>query len=261
MKGGNFKIEGIIIINRKDQKMMEEWLSRTELCLGKETLAKLAQSRVLVVGLGGVGAYAAEMICRAGVGHMTIVDGDTVHPSNRNRQLPALLSTEGKYKAEVMAERLRDINPGIELTVINEYIKDDRMIEILEQGFDYVVDAIDTLSPKVFLIYHSLKMNYRLVSSMGAGGKFDPTGVKISDISETTDCTIARILRKRLHRLGVRSGFRAVYSPELVDKNHVIETDGEQNKKSIVGTISYMPAVFGICCASVVIRDLAEIGI
>jgi tRNA A37 threonylcarbamoyladenosine dehydratase len=150
-----------------------------------------------------------------------------------------------------------DINPDLELTVIDEYIKDDRMIEILDAGFDFVVDAIDTLSPKVFLIYHSMKKNFPVVSSMGAGGKFDPTAIGICDISETTDCTLARILRKRLHRLGIHTGFTAVYSPEVVDKARVVETDGEQNKKSIVGTISYMPAAFGIACASVVIRSLS----
>lgn len=238
---------------------MTDWLSRTELCLGTQGLEKLKASRVLIVGLGGVGAYAAEMICRAGAGKMTIVDGDTIHPSNRNRQLPALTSTEGMGKAEVMGERLKDINPDIDLVVIPEYIKDERMIEILETGYDYVVDAIDTLSPKVFLIFHSLKLNYPVVSSMGAGGKFDPTAIRISDISETTDCTLARILRKRLHRLGIREGFTAVYSPEAVDKNNVVETEGEQNKKSIVGTISYMPAAFGIACASVVIRKIAGV--
>jgi tRNA threonylcarbamoyladenosine dehydratase len=240
---------------------MDEWLSRTELCIGSEPLKKLRESRVLVVGLGGVGAYAAEMICRAGAGRMTIVDGDTIHPSNRNRQLPALKSTEGLSKAAVMGNRLKDINPDLELNVIPEYIKDDRMIEILKEGFDYVVDAIDTLSPKVFLIYHSLNMKYPVVSSMGAGGKFDPVKISICDISETTDCTLARILRKRLHRLGVREGVTAVYSPEVVDKKKVIETDGMENKKSIVGTISYMPAAFGIACASVVIRKLAGFGL
>ena len=238
---------------------MTDWLSRTELCIGKEALEKLRASNVLIVGLGGVGSYAAEMICRAGVGKMTIVDGDIVHRSNRNRQLPALKSTEGKKKAHVMGGRLADINPDLDLKVIDEYIKDERMIDILQQGYDYVVDAIDTLSPKVFLIYHSLNLKYDVVSSMGAGGKFDPTVIRISDISLTTDCTLARILRKRLHRLGVREGFTAVYSPEVVDKNKVIETEGEQNKKSIVGTISYMPAAFGIACASVVIRSLAGI--
>lgn len=238
---------------------MTDWLTRTELILGNDGLAKLKTSHVLVVGLGGVGAYAAEMICRAGVGSMTIVDGDNVHPTNRNRQLPALKSTEGLPKAVVMGQRMKEINPDINLTVIQEYLKDERMIEVLDNGYDYVVDAIDTLSPKIFLIYHSLQRKLPLVSSMGAGGKFDPARICIADISETTDCPLARILRKRLHRLGVREGFTAVYSTEQVDKSKVVPTPGEQNKASVVGTISYMPASFGIACASVVIRDLANI--
>jgi tRNA A37 threonylcarbamoyladenosine dehydratase len=240
---------------------MTDWQSRTELCLGSEGLRKLEASAVLVVGLGGVGAYAAEMICRAGIGRMTVVDGDIIHPSNRNRQLPALKSTEGMAKSIVMADRLKDINPDLDLTVIQEFIKDDRMIEILDSGFDYVVDAIDTLSPKVWLIYHSLKRNFPLVSSMGAGGKFDPLKVSISDISETTDCTLARYLRKRLHKLGIREGFTAVYSPETVGKEKIMATPGERNKASVVGTISYMPAAFGVACASVVIRKLTGISI
>jgi tRNA threonylcarbamoyladenosine dehydratase len=238
---------------------MTDWLTRTELILGEEGLQRLKTANVLVVGLGGVGAYAAEMICRAGVGTMTIVDGDAIHPTNRNRQLPALKSTEGLAKAEVMGQRMKDINPDIELTIIQEFIKDDKMVEILEIGFDYVVDAIDTLSPKIFLIYHSLQRKLPVVSSMGAGGKFDPTRISISDISETTNCTLARILRKRLHRLGIREGFSAVYSTEVIDKGRIVPTTGEQNKASIVGTISYIPAAFGIACASVVIRDLAMI--
>ena len=238
---------------------MTDWLTRTELILGAEGLNKLKKASVLVVGLGGVGAWAAELICRAGVGAMTIVDGDIVQPTNRNRQLPALKSTEGLPKADVMGKRLREINPDIRLTVINEYLKDQRMIEILDVGYDYVVDAIDTLSPKIFLIYHSLGRKFPLVSSMGAGGKFDPTRICITDISETTNCPLARLLRKRLHRLGIREGFTSVYSPEAVDKSKVVPTPGEQNKASVVGTISYMPAAFGIACASVVIRDLAKI--
>jgi tRNA threonylcarbamoyladenosine dehydratase len=238
---------------------MTDWLSRTELCLGSEALAKLKSSNVLVVGLGGVGAYAAEMICRAGVGSMTIVDGDKIHITNLNRQLPALTSTVGLPKAEVMGHRLMDINPNLNLTVIQKYIKDERLIEILDKQFDYVIDAIDTLAPKVFLIFHSLNRKYPVVSSMGAGGKLDPSRITISDISETTNCTLARTLRKRLHHLGIKDGFKAVFSPETVDKTRVMLTKGEQNKASIVGTISYMPAAFGIACASVVIQDLAGI--
>lgn len=238
---------------------MSDWLTRTGLIIDEDKLNKLKNASVLVVGLGGVGACAAEMICRSGVGSMTIVDGDIIHSSNRNRQLLALKSTEGMAKADVMGRRIMDINPEIKLSVVQEYIKDDRMIEILDRGYDYVVDAIDTLSPKIFLIYHSMQKKLRLVSSMGAGGKFDPLLVNVADISETTDCSLARILRKRLHRLGVREGFTAVYSPEVTDKTRIVKTLGEQNKASIVGTISYMPAAFGIACASVVIRDLAGI--
>ncbi|MBN2632212.1 MAG: tRNA threonylcarbamoyladenosine dehydratase [Bacteroidales bacterium] len=236
---------------------MENWLSRTEMLIGNEALAKLRDSRVLVVGLGGVGAYAAEMICRAGVGSLTIVDGDKIHPSNRNRQLLALESTNGKSKAGLMQARLLDINPGIKVTAINEYIRDDRMIEVLDEGFDYVIDAIDTLSPKIFLIYHSLHRKFPVVSSMGSGGKFDTEQVRISDISDTSDCKLAKILRKRLHRLGVREGFKAVWSTEKVDREKIVPATGEPNKASSVGTISYMPAAFGIACASVVIRDIA----
>ena len=238
---------------------MSDWLSRTELLLGEDGLNKLKASNVLIVGLGGVGAYAAELICRAGVGKMTIVDGDSIHSSNRNRQLLALKSTEGKAKAMLMAERLKDINPELDLTAVNEYIKDNKITEILDPGFSYVVDAIDTLSPKVFLIYNAVMKKIPVVSSMGSGGKFDPSRISINDISETTDCTLARILRKRLHKLGIREGITAVYSSEVVDKRRVIPVTGEKNKASIVGTISYMPAAFGIACASVVIRDLAGI--
>ena len=238
---------------------MLDWLSRTELLIGEAGLNKLQSSNVLVVGLGGVGAMAAEMICRAGTGKMTIVDGDVIQPSNRNRQLLALKSTEGSPKALLMGKRLKDINPELDLTIINEYIRDDRMKEILDGNFDYLVDAIDTLSPKVFLIFHAVGKKIPVVSSMGAGGKFDPLLISICDISETTGCTLARILRKRLHRLGIRDGVTAVWSPEEIDKSKVMAVSGESNKASVVGTVSYMPALFGIACASVVIRDLAGI--
>ncbi|MGM0666958.1 MAG: tRNA threonylcarbamoyladenosine dehydratase [Bacteroidota bacterium] len=232
------------------------WQSRTELLLGKEKVAKLAASNVLIVGLGGVGSYAAEMICRAGVGRMTIVDGDRINETNLNRQLPALRSTIGKFKTELMKERLLDINPGLELEGITEFIRDERMVEILGGDFDYVVDAIDTLSPKVFLIFHSLQRGIPVVSSMGSGGKTDPSRIMITDISKTYNCKLARILRKRLHKLGIKKGFTAVFSPEEVPGESIELTDGEQNKASNVGTVSYMPAAFGCACASVVLRDL-----
>lgn len=237
--------------------MSEEWLSRTNLLLGDERLSQLQNAHVLVVGLGGVGAYAAEQICRAGVGQMTIVDGDNIELSNINRQLPATQSNLKKDKAEVMGQRLLDINPNLKLRIINEYLKDERMIEVLqEEQYDYVVDAIDTLAPKIFLIYHSLQNNLKIVSAMGAGGKMDPTKIQIADISKSYNCKLARMLRKRLHKLGVYKGVPVVFSPEDVSKDAVI-LDESRNKKSNVGTISYMPPLFGCFCASVVIKDLS----
>lgn len=236
--------------------MSKEWLERTALMLGDEKLETLRQANVLVVGLGGVGAYAAEMIARSGVGRMTIADADTVSATNINRQLIALHSTIGKQKAELMAERLRDINPEIELTIVNRFIKDDETDALLDsQKFDYVVDAIDTLSPKLALIKGCLDRNIPLVSSMGAGAKTDPTKMDICDIAKTHHCPLAHMLRKRLHKIGIRSGFKAVYSPEPVREGAMILCE-EQNKKSNTGTISYIPALFGIGCASVVIRGL-----
>ena len=239
---------------------MEHWLARTEMLTGAEAIRRLHDSHVLIAGLGGVGSWAAEMICRTGVGTMTIIDGDTVTAANKNRQLLALTSTIGRKKAEVMGERLLDINPDLRLRVIPEFIRDQRMIDILEEDkYDYVIDAIDTLSPKVFLVYHSLRLNLKIVSSMGAGGKYDPTTIRVADISETNFCHLARLLRKKLHKLGVHQGFQAVYSPEVVDKELIVRSSDESNKASGVGTMSYMPAAFGIACASVVIRDLAGI--
>lgn len=232
------------------------WLERTELLLGEEKLAKLKNANVLVVGLGGVGAYAAEQLCRAGIGKMTIVDGDVVEESNRNRQLPALISNKGLPKAEILAKRFVDINPDLELKVVNEFIRDERAIELLKsQPFDYVVDAIDTLSPKVFLVYHALQLKLRVISSMGAGGKMDPSKIELTDIKKSYNCKLAKMMRKRLSHLGVKKGIKVVFSPEDINEKAVRIEEG-QNKKSTVGTISYMPPLFGCFIASAVIRDL-----
>lgn len=233
-----------------------EWLSRTELLLGEEKLGVLQRSHVLVVGLGGVGAYAVEMLARAGIGRLTIADADVVCESNINRQLVALHSTIGKPKAEVLAARLRDINPDIELTVIQKYICDDATWELLDAArYDFVVDAIDTLSPKAALIKGALDRNIPLVSSQGAGAKTDPTKVEITDIADSHHCPLAHMLRKRLHKWDIRTGFWVVFSPEPVRPGSLVLAE-ETNKKSNVGTISYMPAVFGCACASVAIRHL-----
>lgn len=236
--------------------MIDNWLERTELLLGSEKLSLLRRAHVLVVGVGGVGAYAAEMIARAGVGELTIADADVVGNSNINRQLVALHSTIGRQKCDVLAERLRDINPEIKLHTVNRFIKDDETDALLDSAkFDYIVDAIDTLSPKLALIKGALERNIPLVSSMGAGAKTDPTLIEIKDIAKTHHCPLAHMLRKRLHKIGINRGFRAVFSPEPIREGAMILCE-EQNKKSNVGTISYIPALFGIGCASVVVRDL-----
>ena len=235
---------------------MSNWLERTELLLGEEKLNLLRNANVLVVGVGGVGAYAAEMIVRAGVGRMTIADADKVSESNINRQLVALHSTIGREKCDILAERLKDINPELQLTIVNRFIKDDETDALLDSDkFDYVVDAIDTLSPKLALIKGALDRGIPLVSSMGAGAKTDPTLMEIKDIAKTHHCPLAHMLRKRLHKIGIKRGFWAVFSPEPVREGAMILCE-EQNKKSNVGTISYIPALFGIGCASVVVRDL-----
>lgn len=237
--------------------MRYSWNIRTELLFGKERMDRLAECHVLVVGLGGVGAYAAEQLCRAGIGRMTIVDADRVGESNLNRQLPALHSTLGRPKAEVVAERLRDINPELRLTVLNEFLRDERTEQLLIEGhFDYVVDAIDSLSPKVFLLHFAYTHQIPIVSSMGAGAKVDPAQVRIADISKSINCTLARAVRKRLHALGVRKGIPVVFSTEFADMNAVIEVNDEQNKRTTAGTVSYMPAIFGCYLASHVLRNI-----
>lgn len=235
---------------------MASWLERTELFMGEQKLQKLKDSNVLIMGVGGVGAYAAEMICRSGIGSVTIVDADTVSLSNINRQLVALHSTVGENKIDVLSKRMMDINPELKLTSVQKYMTEDNIGELLDsQKFDYVVDAIDTLAPKASLIMECMKRELRVVSSMGAGAKSDPTLVEIADISKTKYCPLAHMLRKRLNRQGIRKGFYAVFSTEEVREGAMILCD-EQNKKSNVGTISYMPAIFGCACASVVIREL-----
>lgn len=236
---------------------MTNWMQRTELLIGTEGLERLKQSSVLIVGLGGVGGMAAEAICRAGVGKLTLIDRDIVTETNINRQLIALTSTVGMSKAEVLASRLRDINPAVVLHVITDWLDEKNMDQILNEGkFDYVVDAIDTLSPKVHLLKNCVEKGIKVVSAMGAGAKTDPAKVKIDDISKTTYCPLAKAVRTRLHKLGVKRGVTVVFSTEEACKESVIETD-EKYKRSTTGTISYMPALFGLMLASVVVRELA----
>ena len=239
--------------------MIPYWMSRTALLLGEENIQKLQSKNVLVVGLGGVGGICAEMIARAGVGKMTIVDSDVVDLSNCNRQIAALHSNATMFKAQVMAERLRDINPAIELQVLTDFLETDKTIAVVQNGhFDYAVDCIDTLSPKVWLMKTCIDRNVPIVSSLGAGGRVDPSQVQVADIADSYNCKLARYVRKRLHVLGITTGVKVVFSPEDIDQRKVVVTEKAYPKKSIIGTVSYMPAIVGCITASVVIRDLYE---
>lgn len=239
--------------------MSYHWQERTLLLTGEGGLDSLAGSVVAVVGLGGVGAYAAEMLARAGVGSLILLDSDCVAETNKNRQLLALDSNMGRKKVEVMAERLRDINPEIELTLIGDYLTEANVEALLApRRPDFLVDAIDTLSPKLALIRYCVDSGIPLVSSMGSGAKYDATKVRIADLSKSFNCPLAFIVRKKLRKMGIEKGFPVVFSEELPDNDAIVETSGETNKKSQVGTISYLPAVFGCMCAQVAIRHIIQ---
>ena len=245
------------------------WLERTEMLVGEDGIARLSSARVAVIGVGGVGGYAAEMIVRAGVGHILILDSDEVSVSNRNRQLLALNSTVGRPKCQVLKERLLDINPDLDIVTVEKFIIAEGAVpdsgfedasgtpsQLLgAYEFDYVVDAIDTLSPKLELIKYCMDRKIPLVSSMGAGAKFDVTRIRITDISKSFQCPLAHMVRKRLGKMGIRKGFKAVFSEEIADRSSIVLEAG-RNKKSQVGTISYLPASFGCACAQVVITGL-----
>lgn len=239
--------------------MDKVWLERTELLIKEEGVEKLNKAAVLVVGLGGVGSFAAEFLARAGVGKMTIVDGDTVDITNINRQLPALHSTVGKHKVDVVAERLMDINPNLELVKVNEFLNPERMAEILDGGnFDYILDCIDSVSPKVSLIIAARRRKIKIVSSMGAGGKSDPSKVIVRDIHKTQHCHLAREVRKRLKKEKIDKGIRCVFSDEIQDEDSLKMTDGTNYKRSFYGTISFLPAIFGLYAAAEVINHLLK---
>ncbi len=236
------------------------WLERTELLLDRENLEKLSKLQVLIVGLGGVGSYAAEFIARAGVGHMTIVDGDVVDITNTNRQLPATHETVGQSKAQLMEARLRAINPQMDLQSINQFINPNETIELVNsRTYDYVLDCIDSVTPKLLLIKAAKDKGCKVISSMGAGGKIDPMKIKFADISKTHQCPFAFYIRKRLRKEGVHCGVMAVFSEEPADRESIKETNGLNYKRSFYGTISYIPALFGLNMASWVIRDACDL--
>ncbi len=238
--------------------MDTSWMERTQLLVGQKGIDKLINAHVLIVGLGGVGSYAAEAIARVGVGNITIIDGDMVDPTNRNRQLQALATTHGLGKAVLLEERIKLINPEVKITSIHEFQTPEMMKELLDKKFTYIIDAIDSVTPKLHLIQHAYYNNRKIVSSMGAGGKMDPTKIKVDDISKTRICPLAQYVRKRLRYMGIYKSVKCVYSDELPAKFSLMRTDGNKFKKSAYGTISYLPAIFGLTCASVVIRDIVD---
>lgn len=237
-----------------------KWLERTELLIGDECIDKLALSNILIIGLGGVGSYAAEFLVRSGIGSMTIVDGDFVDETNKNRQLVALNSTLGKLKTEIMAERLLDINPALKLNVISNFMDVDDMTSLIEaEKFSYALDCIDSLTPKITMIKCALTTKTKIISSMGAGGKLDPSKIQVADISKTKECKFAHMVRKILKKDKIYRGLLTVFSEEIQPKEALKYTDGKNYKKSYYGTISYMPALFGLIMASEVIRRLGDL--
>jgi tRNA A37 threonylcarbamoyladenosine dehydratase len=241
---------------------MEDWRERTELQIGHEGVQKLDNACIAIIGLGGVGAFAAEMLCRAGVGSFILADSDVIDVTNKNRQLPALDSTIGRVKTDVIAERMRDINNNVRVKIIHAYLEQDNIADKLKlcEKVDFVIDAIDTLSPKIALIQYCLQNKIPMVSSMGAGAKYDATKVRIAEIEKSFNCPLAYMLRKRLHKVGIRKGFKVVFSEEIPVKEAIVPCEG-RNKKSRTGTISYMPAVFGCVCAQAAVEHILSVGV
>ncbi len=236
----------------------QPWQERTALLLGADKMERLATSHVLVVGVGGVGAYAAEMLVRAGVGRLTMLDADTVQPSNINRQLCALQSTVGQLKVEVLAARFRDINPSVGLSARAEYLTPEAVDELLDaEKPDFIVDAIDTIAPKCALIAAALKRRIRIVCSMGAGAKTDLSQIRQADLWSTYHCGLSKAVRTRLKAMGLQGrAIPVVFSTQQARTEAVVRVEGERNKKSTTGTVSYLPAVFGCYLAQYVLDRL-----
>lgn len=239
---------------------MAKWLERTALLIGDEKIEMLKQSHVLIVGLGGIGSFAGEFITRAGVGTITLIDGDAFDPTNKNRQLTAMDSTVGRNKAVVLAERIRDINPEVCLNVVEEFVLPERVWELLQEYKpDYVMDCIDSVTPKLTWLIACKRLKIKIISHLGAGGKIDPSRVQVTKLTKTYNCKLAAHLKKRLKRENVQfDSIKAVFSSELQIRSSLKLTDGTNYKKSFYGTMSYMPGLFGLMGAAEVIRYLTK---
>ena len=236
---------------------MAKWQERAELLFKKEGLDRLKNANILIVGVGGVGSFAAEFLARAGVGNLTIVDGDVVDITNINRQLPALHSTIGMSKIDVVGDRLMDINPELNLIKVKEFLSPERAFEIVDEKYDYVLDCIDSVTPKLNLIIGAKRKRVKIISSMGAGGKMEAAKVKIADITNTINCMFAKTIRRRLKEHKIDK-LKVVFSSEIQDESSLKMTDGSNYKKSFYGTNSYMPGLFGLYAAETVIRYLIK---
>lgn len=238
--------------------MLPTWLERTELLVGSDALERLQKAHVLVVGLGGVGSFAAEFLARSGVGRLTIVDGDVVDPTNRNRQLQALSSTHGQKKARLMRDRILDINPECQVDAIDSFLDPEAMRQLLQTAeVDFALDCIDSVQPKLNFIVTALGEKIPFISSMGAGGRLDPSKIQIAKVEKSYNCPFARHIRKRLGaEYRIRKGFHVVFSSETANPESVRLTDGSNFKKSFYGTSAWIPASFGIHAASFAVRKL-----
>lgn len=235
----------------------DDFLQRSVILYGENAMKKLRSSRVLLAGAGGVGSYAAEALARSGIGHLTVYDPDKVHPTNLNRQLPALRSTVGKFKTDVLRERINDIDPQLDLQANPERLSKENIAQILEAGsFDYIVDAIDSLDDKCFLLAGAYKRKIKVIAAMGAGCRFDPTQIQYADISKTYGCKLAKNVRSKLKKeYDITKGIMCVFSPEV---NPGSIQPGAVGERPIIGSNSFMPGIFGLFMAAKVINDLAK---
>ncbi|PKM85885.1 MAG: tRNA cyclic N6-threonylcarbamoyladenosine(37) synthase TcdA [Firmicutes bacterium HGW-Firmicutes-12] len=232
--------------------MLEQFL-RNLLLLGQVGIDKLSHSKVLIFGIGGVGSYSVEALARSGIGKITLVDADIVCVTNINRQLEALYSTVGRPKVEVYQERIYDINPQCEVTIYNEFVTVENVDKFIESDTSYIIDAIDTISSKLKIIEKALTLKIPVISSMGMGNRLDPTKIRIADICETSNCALARVMRRELRKKEIVNGVKVVYSTELAKKHH------QHTAETTIGSLSFVPGVAGLFMASEVIKDIINI--
>lgn len=234
---------------------MSEQFSRTELLIGKEGIEKLVNSKVAIFGIGGVGSFVAEALARVGIGNFLLIDNDVISESNLNRQIHALKNTIGKYKVEVMKERMMQINENAKIEISKEFFMPNSDEKIIDNNINYIVDAIDTVTAKIELVIRAEKLNIPIISSMGTGNKLDPTKFEITDINKTVVCPLAKVMRKELRSRGIKK-LKVVYSKEEPIKPKQMQEQNE--KKRVPGSISFVPSVAGLIIASEVVKDLIK---